>query len=406
MAISPSLSLYYNIRRKYNNDWIDCLNHIYSPLGLIFFALIFLLETIFDRPIYCLINSYEHVFDEKVYPHDRWHRYINSYCYLENKYFVNPSQIGFPLDSTRKAISADFYPWVMVMFVLQSILFVLPHWIWEAFNFKSGITLRSLAIGLTSNDKKAKKVYGKRAFGLDFSDGEPVPAFIGTLTYNLKRKDKIFLLFSPQTYFSNSYLFYKFGNLVNVVLQFVFVNFALTHYTLRGFEFVWNLIRNGINWKSSGHFPLIVFCDFNRRDDATGKSFTATSQCLLPFNYLYESMFIVTWFWLIFVFICNFCSFISTFWFLFSYNRRANFVEKLLAPHGIHKENPNFGYFVRKILGKDGVSTLRILHANLSHFQVSEFTKELFEACNDLFPPSPGASNAATTTQTNINEAL
>uniref|UniRef100_A0A914YUZ7 Innexin n=1 Tax=Panagrolaimus superbus TaxID=310955 RepID=A0A914YUZ7_9BILA len=297
MAVSPSLDLYYNIRRKYNNDWIDCLSHVYSALALLCFALIFLLQTIFDKPMYCLINSYEHIYDEKHWPHDRWLKYINSYCYVEDKFFVNPSQKSFPLGSNRKEISANFYPWVIVFFVLQAFFFVLPHWIWEAFNFKTGITLRSLAIGLTVNDRKARKVYGKRSSGLNFSNGEPVPAFLGTLKYNSERKDKIF----------------------------------------------WNFAR-------------IIFCDRFRRDDPTGISFRSTSQCLLPFMYLYESMYII--------------------------------------PHDIDRNNPDFHFFVQKILGKDGVSTLRILYGNLTYFKVSTFTKELFDARHELFqPPSAGDSN-------------
>uniref|UniRef100_A0AC35F030 Innexin n=1 Tax=Panagrolaimus sp. PS1159 TaxID=55785 RepID=A0AC35F030_9BILA len=198
-------------------------------------------------------------------------------CYVENKYFIPPNQTAFPLDSSGRSVSIDYYPWILVLFIIQAIFFVLPHWIWESLNSKTGIPLRSLAIGLTVNHVKAKKVYGKRTFGLDFSRPTPLPIFCDVLKFNLARKDKIFWFLSPKTYVSS--------------------------------------------------------ID----------------------------------------------------------SRRLKFVERLLYPHKSNtyphkygKKDENIEHFVHKVLGKDGVITLRILFANLTQYKVSAFTKALFESCKNL----------------------
>lgn len=128
--------------------------------------------------------------------------------YVENKYFIPPNQTDFPLDSTRQTVSVDYYPWILVLFIIQAIFFALPYWIWESLNPKTGIPLRSLAIGLTVNDSKARKVFGKRAFGLDFSRPTPLPIFCDVLKFNLARKDKIFGKFFLCNFFVSIYLFF------------------------------------------------------------------------------------------------------------------------------------------------------------------------------------------------------
>uniref|UniRef100_A0A914P814 Innexin n=1 Tax=Panagrolaimus davidi TaxID=227884 RepID=A0A914P814_9BILA len=312
--------------------------------------------------------------------------------YVENKYFILPNQTAFPLDLSGRSVSVDYYPWILVLFIIQAIFFVLPHWIWESLNSKTGIPLRSLAIGLTVNELKAKKVFGKRAFGLDFSRPTPLPIFCDVLKFNLARKDKVFWFMSPKTYVSSIFMFYKLANVTNVLFQLLFLNnLLLTRYYFGGVKIFWDIFVKDIDWSISGHFPRIVFCDFNRRDDPTGLSFESTAQCLLQFNLLYECMYVALWFWLVIILVINAFSIIEIISFIQSDSRRLKFVEKLLYPHKSNtyphkygKKDENVEYFVHKVLGKDGVITLRILLANLTHYKVSGFTKVLFESCKDL----------------------
>uniref|UniRef100_A0AC35G9U6 Uncharacterized protein n=1 Tax=Panagrolaimus sp. PS1159 TaxID=55785 RepID=A0AC35G9U6_9BILA len=69
MVALSAINLYDNIRRKYNNDWVDRLSHVYSCGVLIIFALIFFFESLVDNPIVCLSNAFED---------DMWFRYIRS----------------------------------------------------------------------------------------------------------------------------------------------------------------------------------------------------------------------------------------------------------------------------------------------------------------------------------------
>lgn len=118
---------------------------------------------------------------------------INFIGFIGNKYFISPNRTGYPIGSERQEVTVDYYPWILLIFFAQAILFLIPHWIWESFNYKTGITLRSLAIGLTVNDNKARKVMGKNAFDFDFDNAEPLSVFFEVLKYNSNnRTDKVF----------------------------------------------------------------------------------------------------------------------------------------------------------------------------------------------------------------------
>ncbi|GMS91508.1 hypothetical protein PENTCL1PPCAC_13683, partial [Pristionchus entomophagus] len=59
----------------------------------------------------------------------------------------------------------------------------------------------------------------------------------------------------------------------------------------------------GEDWQTTGHFPRIVHCDFQRRRPASVQLDTVL--CVLHLNIYYEKICLFLWFWLFFVALVN-----------------------------------------------------------------------------------------------------
>uniref|UniRef100_A0AC34FFV7 Innexin n=1 Tax=Panagrolaimus sp. ES5 TaxID=591445 RepID=A0AC34FFV7_9BILA len=380
MFVQSTILLYRNAYKKFNNDSIDRLHQIVIPNILITLALIFLLRLLATPSIYCWENAFEM---------RKWNWYINSYCYIENLYFVSPHQVSFPLDRIQKsAVKLSYYPWIPVLLVFQAILCMTPHYLWEAYNHKTGILIRPLVAALASTKERARKVLKQK--GSVRSNVGAAKRFLEILKCNFHRIDKVFGFIPPRQYLTMLYILYKFSNLIIITCQLLFLNrFLNTNYTFWGAEILWDLIHH-VGWKTSGHFPRVVYCDFPRRDDATGKNFYSTTQCLLAFNLFNEVMYIGIWFLFSFLIIIDCITICKLLIFLFRKESYFGFVEELLKDnnleHEIDRSHPEFKYFVDTVLGKDGILTLRLLSANSAPLSMSKFINELFKQYKDHFP--------------------
>uniref|UniRef100_A0A914QMQ2 Innexin n=1 Tax=Panagrolaimus davidi TaxID=227884 RepID=A0A914QMQ2_9BILA len=246
-------------------------------------------------------------------------------------YFVTPDLLEIPIGPTRKSVNTNYYPWIPVVFVSQAILCMVPHYFWESLNYKTGIFIRQLSAALALTDEKARKVMKEKGSTIRSKIGA-AKILLETLKYNSNRTDRIFGLLLPRSYLSILYIFYKVLNLVNITGQLLFLNrFLNTRYTFWGAEILWDLIHK-IGWKSSGHFPRVIYCDFPRREDSTGHFFESTAQCLIAFNLFNEVLFIGIWFLFSALIIINLISIIKLFLFVFRKESRIEFIEDLLYP--------------------------------------------------------------------------
>ena len=159
----------------------------------------------------------------------------------------------------------SYYQWVPFLFLLQAACFRLPSFLWKCASMNSGIRVheivdracdsqnledatrkKNLEI-LTSHITKALK-FQKRMIRRNVIIHEAIKFF------NLRYKT---------CFISYLYLVTKFFYLVNVLVQFYFMNWFLhtDKYTWYGFDVVWDIIR-GEQWETSGYFPRVSICDF------------------------------------------------------------------------------------------------------------------------------------------------
>ncbi|KAF7631204.1 SWI/SNF complex subunit SMARCC2 [Meloidogyne graminicola] len=115
------------------SDIIDRLNCHIVPMFLMFFVMM-ISANIFGafgmEPMRCL-RSPELNDEEREYALD--------YCMSKNTYYVAPEE-GIPWSNKeRRERQLGYYHWVPIMMFLQSMLFMLPNWLWNALNQQSGI---------------------------------------------------------------------------------------------------------------------------------------------------------------------------------------------------------------------------------------------------------------------------
>lgn len=110
----------------------------------------------------------------------------------------------------------------------------------------------------------------------------------------------------------NKFAFYYIGlkifNLINVIVQMVFLHFIFGwRFFSYGFDFISSLINQENPFFLTSQFPIITFCDFFVHQNLR-KIYYNTVQCLLPINVFIEKVFLIIWFWyylLIFVTLIN-----------------------------------------------------------------------------------------------------
>uniref|UniRef100_A0A914XW60 Innexin n=1 Tax=Panagrolaimus superbus TaxID=310955 RepID=A0A914XW60_9BILA len=139
IAVEIVFDLFYLIHYNCDITKLDRLHNVITPHILISFLLFTLFRYFGDEHMLCYRNAYELA---------KWTPYIESYCFVENKYFVSPYETRFPTRNNtthrRNAMYVDYYQWIPIMFFLQSVLFCIPYWFWKAFNYKNGFSIKTL----------------------------------------------------------------------------------------------------------------------------------------------------------------------------------------------------------------------------------------------------------------------
>ena len=195
-------------------------------------------------------------------------QYTENFCWSQDSYFVRPDvDVELIRENERYSESRrlSYYQWVPFLFLLQAACFRLPSFLWKCASMNSGIRVheivdracdsqnledatrkKNLEI-LTSHITKALK-FQKRMIRRNVIIHEAIKFF------NLRYKT---------CFISYLYLVTKFFYLVNVLVQFYFMNWFLhtDKYTWYGFDVVWDIIR-GEQWETSGYFPRVSICDF------------------------------------------------------------------------------------------------------------------------------------------------
>lgn len=84
-------------------------------------------------------------------------RYAESYCFVKGSYFVPQDDEIDESYSQREKTFIGYYQWVPLILAAQAILFYIPSFIWKAFNFSTGINVKSIL----NNAAMVKKKFDK-----------------------------------------------------------------------------------------------------------------------------------------------------------------------------------------------------------------------------------------------------
>ncbi|CAB3407339.1 unnamed protein product [Caenorhabditis bovis] len=337
---------------QHDDDTIDRLNYKFTSMILVGFALLVFATNYVGQPIQCWVPRQFT---------DVWEAYTESYCFIENTYFVPMNESNLPAAHTREDREMVYYQWVPFILLLMALFFCLPRAIWAIFPSYSGLTVADM---VTSAREASEK----------FEDFETCAE---TFANNFERRNRLNVdaRQSGSSIF-NWYMVMKAAILANVAIQFFALNaFLGTEYTLWGFGVLVDMLNNR-HWQESGHFPRVAFCDITSRE--LGNIHNWTVQCVLMVNMFNEKIFIFVWFWLAAVLGLTAVNFVVWLRNRVSVSNRKRFIAELLKQDGIVRDELREKRLYEEVLKDDGMLFLRLLDANSGRLRSEEVIRKIY----------------------------
>ncbi|CAM4758777.1 unnamed protein product [Rotaria magnacalcarata] len=329
--------------------------------------------------------------------------YTRHYCYVTNTYYISMNETIPTLSNShmRRKRSIYYYQWLPILLAFQSVLFLIPRFIWSSFSSRCGINLQHCLSPKFDYRTSRYRVHHitamlnllARAKQHDYNRISTIGSVDKSgFTSNMQFFKTFcipFLLLNENPfhgyYLANLFLIVKILFLINSSLQLFLLNALLTKNSiLYGVEVIENF-RRGEYIVGSRIFPLSVYCDFNIIK--IGQPTVYTVQCLLPMNVFNEKIFTIIWFWLVFLTITNFKSVLLTIirssFHQFNYSYIGNYLD-LYSKKERFKRHLLVKRFIFDYLSADGILILRLISENISDLLTSEVIHELWNEYKKL----------------------
>ena len=252
---------------------------------LLAFALTIFAKNYVGEPLQCWVpNQWK----------DPWEGFAESYCFVENTYFVPMNNTALPEVNKREDMEMIYYQvfiylwefgeevgtrgptvagredrnfggihqgqiskneinapsnlppfqWVPFILSVMAFFFYLPRGIWRGLSTYSGLALSDMMTAARVSQKKMDEKKGKQLMFL-----------AQTLEHKAEYVGSGALRYGKSLF--NLYIVMKILVWLNLMLQFYFLNHFLgTGYVLWGMGILFDLI-NGRHWQESGHFPRV-----------------------------------------------------------------------------------------------------------------------------------------------------
>uniref|UniRef100_A0A914HEB0 Innexin n=1 Tax=Globodera rostochiensis TaxID=31243 RepID=A0A914HEB0_GLORO len=366
-------------KSRENDDWVDRFVYWVSPCVIILLAVIIGAKQFVGQPIQCWApNEFK----------GQWMSYAESYCFVENTYFVSMRE-QFPMrEIDREQREIIYYQWMSFLLFGQALLLMAPKFLWEAFNWKSGLNINVLVRKAHTRNKagtreameEASRQLGTCIHGvlqqnarakaqLDFSSsfGRLVPDHVDWKSVR-----------PTHSFVSFHYILFKLLNLCSALVQLYLLNCFMVpaNYTYWGFDVLRDLMA-GRDWSRSGLFPRVTFCDFKIRQAAQHLPHQRfTLQCVIMINMFNEKVFIFLWFWLLGIVLLTAFNLLLWLYRIFSNKSAKAFIVKHLRLANaiqypdLDEHVPNFV----RVLSYDGLVVLRLIHLNTGDIELSSKT--------------------------------
>ncbi|EFP01451.1 hypothetical protein GCK72_002222 [Caenorhabditis remanei] len=295
-----------------------------------------------------------------------WEDYAETYCLIENTYYVNMNDTNLPTEGVRGNKELRYYQWVpFILFGLALVLYI-PRIIWVILQSVIGINisivtsyLRQNAIGGFTSDgedieKKTKQMQSKKKADSEKTNGE----FWGSKLTVCLLVTKVFAT-------------------IMILTSMGFIDYFMGMGPFYGWTVTKDLLE-GRQWQESGTFPRVTFCDFEVRE--LGYVNNWSLQCVLMVNMFNEKLFIALWWWYVVLAVLSIYD-IFRFIFRFTVHHQVSFISNILSCTGDSDiSDTEVGEFNRKILRIDGVNLTHLVYANATIFEAAEFLKPLWHS--------------------------
>ncbi|KAI6198311.1 Innexin [Aphelenchoides fujianensis] len=290
-------SFIQSLRLRGDDDFVDRLNYYYTPIMLAVACLVISAKQVIWRDA-------DRVLGESALLGESMEEYIESYCWIQNTYFI-PMFENIPDDHTsREKQQIGYYQWTPFILIAEALMFSLPCILWRLLNWQTGLNIQNVVAAACDARSVVEPAEREKLLDSISSSVTPHPAasWFGRL--------KCTRLMNGH-YVTFLYLFIKLCYTFNIMLQFIVLNAALKSddYLLFGFQVLSDLAA-GKPWTESGHFPRVTLCDFEVRYLANTNRYTV--QCALLINIINEKVFAFFWVWYLVLAVITTCS--TLFW--------------------------------------------------------------------------------------------
>ncbi|KAH3754631.1 innexin unc-9-like [Dreissena polymorpha] len=378
-SILGSVGRVANVKVRNDDDLVDRLNHLYTTGILIIFTVVVSARQYVGDPIRCWCPAEfpgTHV------------DYANNICWISNTYYIHiEDPIPYNIRD-REGKELNYYQWVPVMLLVQSLMFYLPCIIWRLLNGQSGINVdRIVSLGsdaqYESPENRVRTIkYVVRHLDrcLD-NQRESRSTCCVSLRHFLSAKLSILCGKRYGNFLVGVYFIVKILYITNAIGQLFLLNeFLGQDYNLFGFQVLDDLINGKDDWTASHRFPRVTLCDFQIRQFNNIHRYTV--QCVLPINLFSEKIYIFLWFWFVFCSVLTCYSLANWVWHTVFPTARMQYVRRLLRVMGSISTGPEkklANRFTMEYLRHDGVFTLRLVGKNSSDIVVAEILAGLWD---------------------------
>lgn len=372
-----SFATYARLKGRYDDDWIDRLNHLYTTIILVIFTIVVSTKQYVGEPIHCWCPAQ---FTEAQVD------YTNNVCWISNTYYI-PFEESIPKHHLPKADKTiGYYQWVPMILLFQALLFKVPCILWRILTASSGVNLDRIVtlasetqyIAAEDRERTIKHIVRYMDRWLENAREYRSGCFI-RLRQTISKYCCIVWGKRYGNYLVTIYMFIKLLYLSNAIGQLFILNkFLGTNYNIYGFDVISHLIR-GIDWDDSPIFPRVTLCDFEIRQLNNVHEYTV--QCVLPINLFNEKIFIFIWFWLVFVAALSAINVVIWSYTMIFRQHRIRYLKKFLRINEVYKSELDKKMAVKfseQYLRQDGVFVLRLVGKNANDVLVSELILQLW----------------------------
>ncbi|XP_050418687.1 innexin unc-9 [Patella vulgata] len=377
-AIIGGFSSYSKLRGSNDDDWVDRVNHLYTVIILVIFAIFISGGQYVGNPIECWCPA--HFTGSYV-------AYTKSYCWVKNTYYI-PMDNTIPVEhNNRSSEELTYYQWVPIILLFMAFLFKAPSILWRIFNSGSGLNLEKIVNMTTdtqigSPDKREETLRHISVY-MDRWLETHRQYHWNALIRARERVSKLCCFLCSKrdgTYLTGLYIFVKLVYVVNVICQFFLLNaFMGEWYNMYGME-VLSGLYNDHAWKDSPRFPKVTLCDFDIRQLNNIQRHTV--QCVLPINLFNEKIFIFLWFWFVVVAVVTVANFGFWIWRVLFKMNRVRYIKKYLKllDEVRGEEDKRFAKkFADQYLRDDGIFVLRLIGKNSNDILLSDLVSNLWK---------------------------